>query len=99
MFSPRRTTLRPRRHAVVVVAEFVKEDVEQLVGPQCVLGEVEDVTSFGRLDRDAETVENVPVPLDVRGIRDEWGEVPGLSANRHQARPVEPVAVGAGWCQ
>jgi hypothetical protein len=92
VLAARRPLLRARRHPVVVVAQFVEEDVQQLVRAEGLLGKVQDVALTRRLDRHAEAVEDVAVALDVLG-GDQLREAPRLRANRHQARAMEAVTV------
>ena len=69
----------------MVVAELVEEDVEQLVRPQRVFGEVQDVPLSRRFDRHPKPAEDVAVLLDVPAVGDELREVSRLGADGNEA--------------
>ena len=79
----------------MVVAELVKEDVEQLVGAERSFREPQQVSFRGGFDGNIEAGKEGGVLSDVLGVRYELAKVSGLGAYGHESRPVETVAAGA----
>lgn len=99
MLTTRRLPPGAGSHAVVMVPEFVKEDVEKLVRSECAFCEVKHMTLCSELDGHAKAVKDVAVLIDVPPVADDRAKAARLSADRDEAGAVVAVTVLARGCE
>jgi hypothetical protein len=85
--------LRSRCHSVVMVAQFVQENVKELVSAQGCRRKVEPMPFLGALNRHSQPVEDVAMLFDIIRMRNELAQISTMRADRHKARSMKSVTV------
>lgn len=81
LFTARRAFLCASGHAVMVVAQFMQQDMNKLVRAKSAFGEMYKVTFIAPFDRDFQSIKDIAMSQQITFIRNKLTKISRLSAD------------------